>query len=65
MNKNRKPKPAKIKGCLALSSELGELILLSSVLRDHGDELEGIARRLKRTSEVLGRLRDNIRRREL
>jgi hypothetical protein len=51
-------------GYLAFGSELGELVLLECIVRDHGIVLEELAKRLKRTSELLGQMRDNIRKRE-
>ena len=63
-------KPKRAAGCappagyLALGSDLGELVLIECVVRDHGIALEELAKRLKRTSELLGQMRDNIRKRE-
>lgn len=63
--KPRTPKAsAPCRGYLALASELGELVLLECIVRDHGIALEELAKRLKRTSELLGQMRDNIRKRE-
>jgi len=66
----RRTKPKRAAGCappagyLALGSELGELVLLECIVRDHGIALEELSKRLKRTSELLGQMRDNIRKRE-
>ena len=62
---NTKPRRSKREsGYLAHASELGQLVLLASIVQDHGIALEELSHRLKRTCDMLCTIRDNIRKRE-
>lgn len=56
---------APCRGYLTHGSELGEIVLLECAVRDHAVKLYDQSQQLHRVADLLAKMRDNIKQREV